>query len=315
MRLEQLEYIVAVIESESISLAARKLHTSQQNISRAIRQLEDELNLTLLKRSKKGVKATEECEILCQHARMALSHIKAITELSHTAKSSQSPNDLAAKVTILSLPGIYNAIFNVVKAINKDYPNIEIVRHEMESSAINAQILQEDNEIVFTSLCMEELNNKDAIAEKYDIFLLNKEPLKLYVSLASTMVNYKKISLKKLADLPLAVYYSDSQKTPFILDLLKNHNVKPKNIIKTQTPEFCSEYILDGSACYLGTSYILANSNKCDLNKLHTINLNQSIYISHVLLVKKEQRTLAASIFLQYFLTLFPNIKQVSFDQ
>ena len=43
MRLEQLEYIVAVIESESISLAARKLHTSQQNISRAIRQLEDEL--------------------------------------------------------------------------------------------------------------------------------------------------------------------------------------------------------------------------------------------------------------------------------
>ena len=245
---------------------------------------------------------------------MVLSHIKAISELSHATKITHSPNDLAAKVTILSLPGIYNDIFNVVKSINNDYPNIEIIRHEMECSAINAKVLLGENEIVFTSLCMEELIDKDAIAEKYDIFLLNKEPLKLYVSLASTMVNYKKISLKKLADLPLAVYYSDSQSIPFILDLLKNHNVKPKNIIKTQTPAFCSEYILDGSACYLGTSYILANSNKCDLNKLHTINLNQSMYISHVLLVKKEQRTLAASIFLQYFLTLFPNTKQVYFD-
>ena len=58
MELKQLEFFIAACECGSLSRAAEKLYTSQPNVSKVIRSLEDELGSSLFDRTSKGLKLT-----------------------------------------------------------------------------------------------------------------------------------------------------------------------------------------------------------------------------------------------------------------
>ena len=64
MRFEQLQYVQAVVQCGSMNLASAKLHVSQQAISKAIRQLENELGITIFIRTNKGAALTPQGEAL-----------------------------------------------------------------------------------------------------------------------------------------------------------------------------------------------------------------------------------------------------------
>ena len=55
MRMEQLRYLVESAEAKSMSRAAERLFVSPQAVSKGIRQLEDELDVTLLVRTSTGL--------------------------------------------------------------------------------------------------------------------------------------------------------------------------------------------------------------------------------------------------------------------
>jgi len=58
MELRHLRYFVAVAEAGSLTVAARKLRTSQPSLSRQIRDLEDEVGAQLLTRRARGIELT-----------------------------------------------------------------------------------------------------------------------------------------------------------------------------------------------------------------------------------------------------------------
>ena len=80
MRLEQFEYLEAVAERGSMSAAAQHLHISQQNISKAIKQLEDELKITAFVRSKKGVCMTDQGELVYSFAKKQLEQYRLLKD-------------------------------------------------------------------------------------------------------------------------------------------------------------------------------------------------------------------------------------------
>ncbi|MGE4273360.1 MAG: LysR family transcriptional regulator [Desulfitobacterium sp.] len=83
MRLEQLAYLVAINESKSISLAAERSHISQPAFSSALKKLEDELNVVLLKRTNSGTHLTEIGELITAKAKEILNGIDEITAIAH----------------------------------------------------------------------------------------------------------------------------------------------------------------------------------------------------------------------------------------
>lgn len=58
MNLQQLRYVVAVERTGSITQAARDLYMGQPNLSKAIKELESEIGITIFKRTAKGVEPT-----------------------------------------------------------------------------------------------------------------------------------------------------------------------------------------------------------------------------------------------------------------
>src|SRR6185295_19380708 len=60
MELRHLRYFVSVAEALSFTKAAEKLHTAQPSLTRQIKDLENELGVRLLNRTKQQVTLTDE---------------------------------------------------------------------------------------------------------------------------------------------------------------------------------------------------------------------------------------------------------------
>ena len=78
MDLRSLRYFVAVAEERHIGRAAGRLHMTQPPLSRAIRELEDELGVALLERTPKGVTLTPAGAVLYDEAAALLAQAQRI---------------------------------------------------------------------------------------------------------------------------------------------------------------------------------------------------------------------------------------------
>lgn len=66
--IKQIQYFIACAEYGSFSAAAEILFTSQSNVSKAIKALEEELGLQLFERYPRGVSLTSEGERVYKYA-------------------------------------------------------------------------------------------------------------------------------------------------------------------------------------------------------------------------------------------------------
>lgn len=81
MELKHLQYFVVSVNTGSFKKAAEALYTTQPHISKVIKNLEEELGMTLLKRDSKGVTLTEEGKIVYAYANEILVNSNRITHL------------------------------------------------------------------------------------------------------------------------------------------------------------------------------------------------------------------------------------------
>jgi DNA-binding transcriptional LysR family regulator len=77
VELRQLRYLVAVADQGGIRKASRRLHLSQPSLSQALRQLEAELGVALIRRSARGAELTDAGAELVEHAREILGQVAA----------------------------------------------------------------------------------------------------------------------------------------------------------------------------------------------------------------------------------------------
>ena len=72
MTLQQLKYIVTVAEAGTFSKAAKMLFLSQPSLTKAIKELEKEMDIIIFDRTNKGVSVSKEGEVFLGYARQVL---------------------------------------------------------------------------------------------------------------------------------------------------------------------------------------------------------------------------------------------------
>ncbi len=93
MNLLHLKYAVEVARTRSITMAAENLYMGQPRLSRAIKELEDSLGITIFKRTSKGIVPTPEGEIFLTHANRILDEVREVETIYNPyAKDKQRMN-------------------------------------------------------------------------------------------------------------------------------------------------------------------------------------------------------------------------------
>ena len=72
MTLQQLRYAVCIADNKSINKAAAELFITQPSLSSTIKDLENEINITIFLRSNRGIVITPEGEEFLGYARQML---------------------------------------------------------------------------------------------------------------------------------------------------------------------------------------------------------------------------------------------------
>jgi LysR family transcriptional regulator, hca operon transcriptional activator len=131
MELRHLRYFVAVAEEGSLTVAAEKrLHTAQPSLSRQMRDLEQELGVTLMNRVPRGIELTAAGRVFLDHARIALLQVEA------AAKAAQRAGAAAGSSFALGFLTGYEMDWlpPVMSLLREKMPNIEIVIYSLSSS-------------------------------------------------------------------------------------------------------------------------------------------------------------------------------------
>ena len=94
MQIKSLRYFVELAKAGSLYAAAKNLLISQQGLSKAVSALEDELGLTLVNRSSRGVRLTREGEVLLSHAQAISAQYDAmVAELYASSRAQGNPDE------------------------------------------------------------------------------------------------------------------------------------------------------------------------------------------------------------------------------
>lgn len=137
MNLMSLRYVVEIDRTRSISKAAENLYMSQPNLSRAIKDLEQLLHITVFKRTNKGIEVTAEGEEFIQYAK------KILADVEFVEKRYQNKEKIEEKFSILGPRASYigYAFLMFTKHLNQS-KTMEITYKETNSLKAINKVLQ-----------------------------------------------------------------------------------------------------------------------------------------------------------------------------
>lgn len=238
-----------VAQYGSVSTASKNLMISQPAISRSIKKLEEDLNVTLFYRTLNGMVLTEKGKELLGYVEEACNSLR-IGE-----RTMMETNNLIKGKLSIGVPSHIASfyIFEKIKKFHEDYPTIEI----SIVSRCTAELIKllENHEIDFVidtaPICgnEKELNVEELFTSPHCFVTINND-------------EYQNVtSIKDLEEVPLILPIMLTSHRKRLHEVELENNVTFKNVLSIETSEMIREAVLNGN----GVGYILKDVVKKDL--------------------------------------------------
>lgn len=260
MTLQQIRYLMSVIESGSISEAAKRLYVAQSSISGAIKDIESEYDITIFQRGSKGVALTREGEELMVDLERIMNQVEFIEE-KYTRKNRASKrfcistqHHICGSDAFLRLLGIlektnYRIGFlecktqRVLENVEKGISDIGIIFHTEKSKNIMIQELKK-KDLIFNHITY----------QKPHVYVREGHPLSAKTSVYSHEVE----------EYPFVTYdQTISNSAIFTESLIPYHKMK-QIIYVTDRAGACS-VLRATDAFVVGSGYTTKDSNYSDI--------------------------------------------------
>ncbi|MHA3055668.1 LysR family transcriptional regulator [Acinetobacter sp. ANC 4633] len=246
MELRHLRYFITVAEELNFSKAALKLYTAQPSLSQQIKDLEDEIGVKLLNRTKRKVELTEEGAIFLEQARLTIAQAEKAVRLAREAHLS--------KQQILKIGFITTAEVRVFPKILPNlrmlYPNIKVDLQILNGVDHYRALKKGDLDIIFSRQPFDdpEIANFVVLQDTLALFLAKQHPL----------ATLETIPLQALNDVDLIMSKASAYgiMNQAILAFFKQHNIQPHIEEKTENMVENIAAIEQGMSCSILPQYL-----------------------------------------------------------
>ena len=254
MTLQQFRYIVEISKHNSISKAASALYVTQPSISKAVQEMENDLGITILDRTNKGVVFTKEGTELLFYAKMILEQTESVayhfnkqktTDLTKLSISSQHYGfAIEAVANLMDYFAHRKYELTILEGKTTDVVDDVCTRRSilgiLSFTALNKAFFERyfiSNSLVFTPLS----------SLKQHVFLRKKHPL----------AKLKSITLAQLKDYPYLTYQQDDVLLHFAEEAINMDNINKLLYLKDQGT--MNNLLANTDGYNLGTGCIVDN--------------------------------------------------------
>ena len=200
MDVKQLQYFVVSVDMGSFHSAAEALITTQPNVSKIVKSLEEELNMTLLNRTRNGVTITPQGESIYMYAIEVLKNMNIINEF----KKGQG-------IEILSISSVpSNTLSFYLSQFYNDQSNkdVQINFYETNVENIIRRVHARKSELGFVYISKRSMSAfKQQVKSKgLEYHELAKTPLYLFVGKNSPLYTKESVNETAIRDIKLIQY-------------------------------------------------------------------------------------------------------------
>lgn len=246
MELRHLRYFITVAEELNFSKAALKLYTAQPSLSQQIKDLEEDVGVKLLNRTKRKVELTEEGAVFLEQARLTLAQAdKAVAMARQVSQAKQQ------MLRIGFVPVAEMKIFPyILPNLRVQNPDLKIELLSLNNNEQMHLLKKGDLDLTFTRHNF----NSDEIESQFVI----REPLIFLLPKDHPLAKYERIPVKALNGIDFIIPSAEQSLTlnQAILDFAKANGIELNIVQKADNILFNINSIGMGLGCTILPGYI-----------------------------------------------------------
>lgn len=227
MTLQQLRYVIQVVESGSFNSAAKALFISQPSLSKAIHDLEEEMSICLFVRTNKGILLSEQGEKFLGYARQVIEQANLLEE----QYKNTVPTRTVFAISSQHYAFVVNAFVALVKEYNQSeyefslreqrtYDIIEDVKNHRSQLGI-LYLSHFNREVIQSILKKEHLTFTKLFEAKPHVFVSKTNPLS----------NKKLVKMEDLENYPRLTYEQEINNSFYFSEELHSTQPSKKSIV------------------------------------------------------------------------------------
>ncbi|MDL4840227.1 LysR family transcriptional regulator [Aquibacillus rhizosphaerae] len=226
MTLQQLKYVIEVARSRSISKAAQNLFISQPSLSNALKELEQEMGITIFMRTNKGIMITPEGSEFLGYARQVAEQTELLENRYSSTQSPQHHFSVSAQHYAFAV----SAFVRLLKDYNRE--EYEFALRETKTYEIIDDVKNLRSEIGI--LYVNEFNNKvihKFLREGNLMFheLFEARP-HVFISSKNPLVKQEYVTLSDLHPYPYLSFEQGDYNSFYFSEEILSTISRPKNI-------------------------------------------------------------------------------------
>lgn len=227
MTLRQLQYVLTVATKGSISEAAKTLFVSQPSLTSAVRDLEDEIGITLFNRTNRGTVVTSEGEEFLAYARQVVDQVDLLEQKYSGKKRGRQDFCVSAQHYSFVVEAFVDVLrdyggdeydfriretqtYEIIEDVAKLRSQVGVLYFNRENEKVLRKTLQ-THELLFTRL----------FVAKPHVFIGSKNPL----------ANKEVITLRDLAPFPRLSYEQGEHNSFYFAEEIQSTLERKKSIL------------------------------------------------------------------------------------
>lgn len=233
MEIRALRAFVEVVRQGGFSRAAKAVFVTQSTVSKAVKQLEDELGVKLLERIGHHTRLTEAGEVVFRRAASILAQGDDLrAEL-------EEVRGLTGGTLRLGFPLIgSNTLFaRWFAAYRSRYPGVEVRLVEHGSKRLEELVLAGELDLAASLL---------PAGKEFDWQEVRREPIDALLAADHPLARHERLTFAALADEPFILYGEGFALNPMILEACRQGGFTPKVATRSSQVDFIIELVAAG---------------------------------------------------------------------
>lgn len=278
MRIQQLQYVIKIVETGSMNEAAKQLYITQPSLSNAVRNLETEMGIQIFIRNPKGITLTKDGMEFLSYARQILEQTALLEERYKGDNTSRELFSVSSQHYAFVV-NAFVALFN-----GTDMTQYELFLRETRTWEIIDDVKNFRSEIGVLFL---NSYNKDVLTKLFDDNSLIATTLftttpHIFVSKSNPLANRKKLSMKDLEDYPYLSYDQGLHNSFYFSEEMMSQIPHPKSIVVSDRATLFNLMIgLDGYTVATGILNSKLNGDEIVAIPLDVDDVIDIVYIRH----------------------------------